>query len=212
MVARKTLTTGARLRWQDKANFGSHLAALVSGCLHIGFSTSQWHYRGTLKVAASAAPSTIHLITNDKLWHHRDVHSAVSTLQQVFLRFTTIGVRDILLMLNLLPILPLWQAITETISTSRRGGPEAAERASTLARRRLSGRSRSPFARPTATPIGSAGDRQRRAAGKGKVAAGSTLEAGARRWWHPSQRMVTAGSETPPVGFARDGSLSRRAS
>jgi len=199
-----------RLRRQDKANLRSHLAALASGCLHISFSTSQRHYRGTLRVAASAAPSAIHLITNDKLWHHRDVHSAVSTLQQVFLRFTTIGVRDILRMLNLLPILPLWQAITETISISRRGGPEAGERTSTLARCPLSGRSRSPFARPAATPIGSAADRQRRAAGKGKEAAGSTREAGARRWWHPSARMVAAGSETQPAGFARGGSSSRR--
>ena len=53
------------------------------------------------------------------------MHSAVSASQQLFLRFTTIGVRDVLRMLNLLPILPLWQAITETISTSRQGGPEA---------------------------------------------------------------------------------------
>ena len=128
------------IRGQDKANFRSHLAALVSVCLHIVFSTSQRHYRGTLKVAASAALSAIHLIANDKLWHRRNVHSAVSTLQQVFSRYTTIGVRDILRMLNLLPILPLWQAITETISISRRGGPEAAERASTLARPPLSGR------------------------------------------------------------------------
>ncbi len=199
-----------RLRGQDKANFRSHLASLASVCLHIGFSTSQRHYRGTLRVVASAAPSAIHLITNDKLWHRRDVHSAVSTLQQVFLRFTAIGVRDILRMPNLLPILPLWQAITETISISRRGGPEAAERASTLARRPLSGRSTLPFARLAATPIGSAGDQQRRAAGKGKEAAGSTREAGARRWWNPYQRMVAAGSETPPAGFARGGSSSRR--
>src|SRR5208283_4733322 len=184
--ARKALTTTARLERrlerQDKANFRSHLASLASICLHIVFSTSQRHYRGTLRVAASAAPSAIHLITNDKLWHYRDVHSAVSALQQVFLRCTTIGVRDILRIPNLLPILPLWQAITETISTSRQGGPEAGERGSTLARRPLSGRSRSPFAGPAATPIESAGDRQRRAAGKGKEAAGSTREAEARRW------------------------------
>ena len=98
------------------------------------------------------------MITNDKLRHYRNVHSAVSTPQQVFLRYTTIGVHDILRVLNWLPILPLWQAMTETISISRRGGPEAAERASTLARRPSSGRSSSPFARRVATPIGSAGD------------------------------------------------------
>jgi hypothetical protein len=178
--------------------------------LHIVFSTSERHYRGTLKVAASAAPSAIHLITNDKLRHYRDVLSAVSTLQQVFLRCTTIGVRDILRMLNLLPILPLWQAITETISISRRGGPEAGERASTRARRPLSNRSSSPFARPAATPIGSAGDRQRRAAGKGMEAAGSTREVGARRWWHPSLRMVANGSAIPPGDSGPGGWWSRR--
>lgn len=193
-----------------KATLRSPLAALASVCLHIVFNTSQRHYRSTLRVAASAALSAIHLITNDKLWHRRDVHSTVSTPPQVFLRCTTTGVRDILRMLNLLPILLLLQAITETISISRRGGPEAAERASTLARRPLSGRSRPPFARPVATPIGSAGDRQRQAAGKGKEAAGSTREAGARRWWHPSPRIVAAGNETPPAGFARGESSSRR--
>ena len=203
MSARKSLTTTARLERQDKATLRSPLAALASVCLHIVFSTSQRHYRGTLKVAASAVPSAIHLITNDKLWHYRDVHSTVSTPKQVFLCCTTIGVGDILRMLNLLPILPLWQTITETISTSRQGGLEAGEGASTLARCPLSGRSRPPFARPAATPIGSAGDRQRRAAGKGKEAAGSTLEAGARRWWHRSQRMVAAGSGLRrPVSFA----------
>src|SRR5208337_2658968 len=71
-------------------------------------------------------------------------------------------------MLNLLSILPLWQAITETISISRLGGLEAGERASTLARRPLSSRSRSPFARQAATPIGSARDRQRRLCRKGE--------------------------------------------
>ena len=209
MCGGRTLTV-RQVVGQDKANFRSPLAVLASVCLHIVFNTSQRHYRGTLKVVASAAPSAIHLITNDKLWHRRNVHSAVSTLQQVFLRFTAIGVRDILRMLNWLPILPLWQAIKETISTSRRGGPEAAERASPVARRPLSGRSRSPFARLVATPIGSTMDRRQQAAGKEKEAAGSTREAGARRWWHPSQRMVAAGSETPPAGFARGGSSSRR--
>ena len=99
MCGGRTLTV-RQVVGQDKANFRSPLAVLASVCLHIVFNTSQRHYRGTLKVVASAAPSAIHLITNDKLWHRRNVHSAVSTLQQVFLRFTAIGVRDILRMLK----------------------------------------------------------------------------------------------------------------
>ena len=66
MCGGRTLTV-RQVVGQDKANFRSPLAVLASVCLHIVFNTSQRHYRGTLKVVASAAPSAIHLITNDKL-------------------------------------------------------------------------------------------------------------------------------------------------
>ena len=50
MCRGRTLTV-SRLLGQDKANFRSHLASLASVCLHIGFSTLDRHFSGTLQGA-----------------------------------------------------------------------------------------------------------------------------------------------------------------